>query len=62
MRGIENQFLSLRKGFHELIPVHLLKAFDERELEVNGPFLGLFFGVYFAVLVDYLWFGQNRHY
>ncbi|KAJ8037541.1 E3 ubiquitin-protein ligase SMURF2 [Holothuria leucospilota] len=38
LRGIEPQFLALQKGFHELIPSHLLKPFDERELEllING--------------------------
>lgn len=35
LRGIEPQFLALQKGFHELIPSHLLKPFDERELEVR---------------------------
>lgn len=34
MRGIEQQFLSLQKGFHELIPANLLRPFDERELEL----------------------------
>ncbi|XP_067123380.1 E3 ubiquitin-protein ligase SMURF2 isoform X2 [Centruroides vittatus] len=34
MRGIEQQFLALQKGFNELIPQHLLKAFDEKELEL----------------------------
>ena len=34
MRGIEAQFLSLQKGFNELIPQHLLRSFDERELEL----------------------------
>uniref|UniRef100_H2YQB8 E3 ubiquitin-protein ligase n=1 Tax=Ciona savignyi TaxID=51511 RepID=H2YQB8_CIOSA len=34
MRGIEAQFLSLSKGFYELIPQHLLRPFDERELEL----------------------------
>ena len=34
MRGIEAQFLALQKGFNEIIPQHLLKPFDERELEV----------------------------
>ncbi|KAG8185293.1 hypothetical protein JTE90_023901 [Oedothorax gibbosus] len=34
MRGIEQQFLALMKGFNELIPQHLLKAFDEKELEL----------------------------
>ena len=34
MRGIEQQFLSLQKGFHELIPATLLRPFDERELEL----------------------------
>lgn len=39
MRGIEAQFLALQKGFTELIPQHLLKPFDHKELEVNTPFL-----------------------
>ncbi|XP_049854862.1 E3 ubiquitin-protein ligase SMURF1 isoform X1 [Schistocerca gregaria] len=34
MRGIEQQFLALQKGFTELIPNNLLRAFDERELEL----------------------------
>lgn len=34
MRGIEQQFLALQKGFHELIPPLLLRPFDERELEL----------------------------
>lgn len=34
MRGIEAQFLALQKGFTELIPQHLLKPFDHKELEV----------------------------
>ncbi|XP_033123760.1 E3 ubiquitin-protein ligase SMURF2-like [Anneissia japonica] len=38
LRGIEPQFLALHKGFNELIPQHLLRPFDERELEliING--------------------------
>lgn len=39
MRGIEAQFLALQKGFNEIIPQHLLKPFDERELEVIIQFL-----------------------
>jgi hypothetical protein len=35
MRGVEAQFLALQKGFNELIPQHLLRPFDERELEVR---------------------------
>ncbi|XP_076366217.1 E3 ubiquitin-protein ligase SMURF2-like isoform X2 [Tachypleus tridentatus] len=34
MRGIEQQFLALQKGFNELISQHLLKSFDEKELEL----------------------------
>uniref|UniRef100_U5EYM0 E3 ubiquitin-protein ligase SMURF1 n=1 Tax=Corethrella appendiculata TaxID=1370023 RepID=U5EYM0_9DIPT len=34
MRGIEQQFLALSKGFTELIPCQLLRPFDERELEL----------------------------
>lgn len=34
MHGIEQQFLALQKGFNELIPQSMLKAFDERELEL----------------------------
>lgn len=36
LRGIEAQFLALQKGFNEVIPQHLLKAFDEKELEVGS--------------------------
>lgn len=35
LQGIEAQFLALQKGFNEVIPQHLLKAFDEKELEVR---------------------------
>uniref|UniRef100_A0A452IL93 HECT-type E3 ubiquitin transferase n=1 Tax=Gopherus agassizii TaxID=38772 RepID=A0A452IL93_9SAUR len=34
LRGIEAQFLALQKGFNEVIPQHLLKTFDEKELEL----------------------------
>ncbi|XP_034151253.1 E3 ubiquitin-protein ligase SMURF1 isoform X2 [Esox lucius] len=34
LRGIEAQFLALQKGFSELIPQHLLKPFDHKELEL----------------------------
>ncbi|CAH1112298.1 unnamed protein product [Psylliodes chrysocephalus] len=34
MRGIEQQFLALQKGFSELIPSTSLRPFDERELEL----------------------------
>uniref|UniRef100_A0A8D8VAB3 HECT-type E3 ubiquitin transferase n=2 Tax=Cacopsylla melanoneura TaxID=428564 RepID=A0A8D8VAB3_9HEMI len=34
MRGIEQQFLALQKGFTEIVPIHLLRPFDERELEL----------------------------
>ncbi|CAH0563781.1 unnamed protein product [Brassicogethes aeneus] len=34
MRGIEQQFLALQKGFAELIPPASLRPFDERELEL----------------------------
>ena len=34
MQGIEQQFLALQKGFHELIPQNSLKPIDERELEL----------------------------
>lgn len=40
MRGIEPQFLSLQKGFNEIIPQHLLRPFDERELELMIGGLG----------------------
>lgn len=32
--------MALQKGFHELIPPHLLKDFDERELELLISGLG----------------------
>lgn len=35
LHGIEAQFLALQKGFNEVIPQHLLKSFDEKELEVE---------------------------
>lgn len=35
LHGIEAQFLALQKGFNEVIPQHLLKSFDEKELEVG---------------------------
>lgn len=38
--GVEKQFLTLQKGFHELIPPHLLKMFDEKELELVISGLG----------------------
>ncbi|OQV17573.1 E3 ubiquitin-protein ligase SMURF1 [Hypsibius exemplaris] len=34
MQGIEQQFLALQKGFHEMIPASLLRTFDEREIEL----------------------------
>ena len=34
MRGVEAQFLALQKGFNELVPQHMLRPFDEKELEV----------------------------
>ena len=43
MRGIEAQFLALQKGFNEIIPQHLLRTFDERELEVRSFLLLLSF-------------------
>jgi len=32
--GIEQQFSSFMKGFNEIVPRHLIKMFDERELEL----------------------------
>jgi len=32
--GVEKQFKAFMKGFSELVPLHLIKMFDERELEV----------------------------
>ncbi|XP_076075095.1 E3 ubiquitin-protein ligase SMURF2-like [Mytilus galloprovincialis] len=40
MRGIEAQFLALQKGFNEIIPQHMLRPFDERELELMIGGLG----------------------
>lgn len=34
MRGIEQQFIALQKGFYEVVPANLLKMFDEKELEL----------------------------
>jgi E3 ubiquitin-protein ligase NEDD4 len=33
-RGAEQQMNSFLKGFHEFVPEHFLKAFDEKELEL----------------------------
>ena len=33
--GVETQFKAFMKGFNELVPQHLIKMFDERELEVR---------------------------
>ena len=41
MQGIEQQFLALQKGFHELIPQNSLKPFDERELELVSVYSSL---------------------
>ena len=38
--GIENQFIALKRGFSEIIPPHLLKTFDEKELELVISGLG----------------------
>lgn len=40
MRGIEAQFLALQKGFNEIIPQHMLRPFDEKELELMIGGLG----------------------
>jgi E3 ubiquitin ligase SMURF1/2 len=34
MQGIEQQFMSLQKGFAEVVPLQLLRRFDEKELEL----------------------------
>lgn len=41
MRGIEQQFLALQKGFTELIPPQSLRPFDERELELVISGIGM---------------------
>lgn len=38
--GIEKQFLAVQRGFNELLPTHLLKMFDEKELELVTSGLG----------------------
>lgn len=38
--GVEKQFMALQRGFHELVPPHLLKLFDEKELELIISGLG----------------------
>ncbi|CAH1273695.1 SMURF2 [Branchiostoma lanceolatum] len=40
LHGIEAQFLSLQKGLQEIIPPHLLRPFDEKELELMVTGLG----------------------
>ncbi len=32
--GIEQQFNWFMKGFNDIVPQHLIKVFDEREMEV----------------------------
>lgn len=51
LRGIEAQFLALQKGFNEVIPQHLLKAFDEKELEVLEWCVHLFLLIQFKLWV-----------
>ena len=34
-RGVEKQMQVLMKGVQEFVPSHLLRLFDERELEVS---------------------------
>jgi len=34
MHGVETQFKAFLKGFNDLVPQHLIKMFDERELEL----------------------------
>lgn len=57
LRGIEAQFLALQKGFNEVIPQHLLKAFDEKELEVLYIFIHLKFHIGPLFLL-YVWFSM----
>lgn len=38
--GIEKQFIALQKGFNEMVSTHLLKSFDEKELELIVSGLG----------------------
>ena len=36
LRGVESQFQSLRLGVDDVVPLHLLRHFDERELDVSS--------------------------
>lgn len=62
MQGIEHQFQSLQKGFCELVPLHLLHQFDEKELEVSRadnsgkllPFLIKFGSIHYLIRKDAL--------
>ena len=38
-RGIEEQMKSFMTGFNEVLPLHWLQYFDERELEVRKCYL-----------------------
>ncbi|XP_011404591.1 PREDICTED: E3 ubiquitin-protein ligase SMURF1-like [Amphimedon queenslandica] len=38
--GIEKQFIALQRGFNEMVSGHLLKSFDEKELELIVSGLG----------------------
>lgn len=55
MRGIEAQFLALQKGFSELIPQHLLKPFDHKELEVRVWYVNNIL-VLIKYLYDFIYF------
>ena len=52
MRGIQTQFTQLQKGFQELVSQHLLRPFDERELEVWPSYRNTIHGLYIDKLVS----------
>ena len=52
MRGIQTQFTQLQKGFQELVSQHLLRPFDERELEVWASYRIIVHDLYIDKLVS----------
>lgn len=60
MRGIEQQFLALQKGFTELIPPASLRPFDERELELVISGIGKIYPDNFPAHLTRFFFKLNQ--
>lgn len=62
LHGIEAQFLALQKGFNEVIPQHLLKSFDEKELEVKDK---IFYYIFQNIVITsgtLFWYSVNIYF